>query len=70
MPSVQAAIYIEYSLIAGTQQAALFTGTTVGACITACKAVVNFKHIDTYLIITYNGSTVINPQPIINQGTI
>ena len=51
MPSVQAAIYIEYSLIAGSQQAGMFTGTTVGACITACKAVVNFKHIDTYLII-------------------
>ena len=70
MPSVNAAAFIEYSLTSGTIVTGTFTGTSLAQVIANVKAVANFKHIDTYMIITYNGQTVINPQPQINQGII
>ena len=70
MPSVTAAIYIEYSLNPSGTGAALFTGASINACINQCKAIANFKHIDNYQILVYNGISVQYPQPIINQGTI
>lgn len=67
MPTVNAAAYFEYSITTtATIQTGIFTGSSLGQIIENVKAVANFKHIDTYQVITYNGAAIVNPQAIIN----
>lgn len=66
-PQVNAAMFVEYSLTTtATIQTGVFTGTSIGEIIVNIKAIANFKHIDTYQILTFAGAAVNNPQPVIN----